>query len=62
MPRSATADCLLCRANEAVRGDHYHAVGNPAKGEPAGERGLSKQGYRPRRKTAKRRKKYGGGR
>src|SRR5262245_31855748 len=27
------------RANEATRGDHYDAVANPAKGEPAGERG-----------------------
>jgi hypothetical protein len=42
------------RANEAARGDHYHTVANPAKGEPAGERGLPKHGYRPRRKTARR--------
>jgi uncharacterized radical SAM protein YgiQ len=44
------------RANEA-QGEHYHSVGNPMKGEPAGERGLPKQGYRPGRKTAHRRKK-----
>jgi hypothetical protein len=43
------------RANVAVRGDHYHTVANPAKGEPVGERGLPNQGYRPRRKTQKRR-------
>jgi hypothetical protein len=43
------------RANEAARGDHYHSVANPAKGEPAGERGLPKQGYRPGRKTQRRR-------
>jgi hypothetical protein len=43
------------RANEAARGDHYHSVANPAKGEPAGERGLPHQGYRPGRKTAHRR-------
>ncbi len=30
------------RANEAARGDHYHSVANPAKGEPVGERGLNK--------------------
>jgi uncharacterized radical SAM protein YgiQ len=42
------------RANEAARGDHYHTVANPAKGELAGERGLLKQGYRPGRKTAHR--------
>ncbi|HEV3238110.1 MAG TPA: YgiQ family radical SAM protein, partial [Gemmataceae bacterium] len=41
-------------ANEAARGDHYHSVANPAKGELAGERGLPKQGYRPGRKTARR--------
>ena len=45
------------RANEAARGDHYHSVANPAKGEPAGERGLPKQGYRPGRKTARRQDK-----
>src|SRR5207248_7327691 len=45
------------RANEAVRGDHYHSVANPAKGEPVGERGLPNQGYRPGRKTARRQDK-----
>ena len=45
------------RTNEASRGDHYHSVANPAKGEPAGERGLPNQGYRPRRKTAHRQDK-----
>jgi Domain of unknown function (DUF3362) len=53
------------RANEAARNDHYHAVGNPARGEPAGERGLPNQRYRPGRKTAhrqdkNRRRKNGG--
>jgi hypothetical protein len=42
------------RANQAVRGDHYHAVANPAKGEAPGERGLPNPGYRPGRKTARR--------
>src|SRR5438046_6254325 len=42
------------RANEATRGDHYHTVANPAKGEPAGERGLPNHGYRPERKSARR--------
>ena len=45
------------RANEAARGDHYHAVANPAQGEPAGERGLPTHGYRPGRKTARRQHK-----
>jgi uncharacterized radical SAM protein YgiQ len=43
-------------ANAAVRGDHSHTVANPARGEPAGERGLPNRGYRPGRKSAKRRK------
>ncbi len=51
------------QANEV--GDHYHTVSNPAKGEPAGERGLPNQGYRPGRKSAKRQgkkhKRQGGG-
>ena len=49
-------------ANRAVNGDddedHYHTVANPAKGEPAGERGLpnagKNQGYRPGRKSQQR--------
>jgi uncharacterized radical SAM protein YgiQ len=45
------------RANEAAGGDHYHAVANPAKGEKPGERGLPNRGYRPGRKTARRRNK-----
>ncbi|QEL15007.1 YgiQ family radical SAM protein [Limnoglobus roseus] len=46
------------QANEAVRGDHYHSVANPAKGEKPGERGAEPPkptGYRPGRKTQQRR-------
>ena len=43
------------QATEAARGDHVHTVANPAKGEPAGGRGLPSRGYRPGRKSAKRR-------
>ena len=44
------------RANDAVRGDHYHTVANPAKGEKPGERGAeAAKGYRPGRKSAVRR-------
>jgi hypothetical protein len=57
-PREAL-DARRERANDAVRGDHYHSVANPAKGEAAGERGLPKQGYRPRRKSAKRQDRRG---
>jgi hypothetical protein len=44
------------QANDAFRGDHYHRVANPAKGEKPGERGAEppKTGYRPDRKTARR--------
>jgi uncharacterized radical SAM protein YgiQ len=46
------------QANEALRGDHYHTVANPARGEKPGERGAGPAkpaGYRPGRATAKRR-------
>src|SRR6187402_766708 len=38
------------QANEALQGDHYHTVANPAKGEKPGERGAvppKPTGYRP---------------
>ena len=46
------------RANGEERGDHYHTVANPAKGEDAGERGAEvakAKGFRPGRKSAGRR-------
>ncbi|MBY0372600.1 MAG: YgiQ family radical SAM protein, partial [Bryobacteraceae bacterium] len=46
------------QANEALRGDHYHTVANPAKGEEPGERGAGPPkpiGYRPGRKSQQRR-------
>jgi Domain of unknown function (DUF3362) len=45
-------------AQRAVEGDHYHTVANPAKGEKPGERGAGPPkptGYRPGRKSQKRR-------
>lgn len=54
------------QANRAVQpndDDHYHTVANPAKGEKPGERGAGPAkptGYRPGRKSAKRRKKKNG--
>jgi len=45
-------------ANRAVEGDHYHTAANPAKGEKPGERGAGPPkptGYRPGRKSQKRR-------
>lgn len=53
-PPKAALDARRRQANGAVEGDHYHAIANPAKGEPVGERGLPNQGYRPERKTARR--------
>jgi Domain of unknown function (DUF3362) len=58
-PHKAAIEARRRRANEAVRGDHYHAVANPAKGEPVGERGLPNPGYRPGRKSARRQDKKG---
>jgi uncharacterized radical SAM protein YgiQ len=65
-PPKAAIEARRLRANEASQGDHYHTIANPTKGEPVGERGLPNQGYRPGRKTAKRRqgtnrKRKGGG-
>ena len=54
-PPKAAIEARRQRANEIAEGDHYHSVANPAKGEPAGERGLPNQGYRLGRKSAKRR-------
>ena len=45
-------------ANRAIEEDHYHTVANPSKGEHPGERGAEppkSAGYRPGRKTQKRR-------
>ena len=64
-PPKEAVEARRRRANEAVGGDYYHTVANPSKGEPAGERGLPNQGYRPGRKTARRQakksKRKGGG-
>ncbi len=47
------------QANAAARNDHYHSVANTAKGELAGERPIpplvKNKGYRPGRKSQKRR-------
>ncbi|HTU18092.1 MAG TPA: YgiQ family radical SAM protein, partial [Gemmataceae bacterium] len=59
-PLKEAVEARRRRANEATHADHYHSVANPAKGEKPGERGLNK-GYRPGRKSAKKRKRNGGG-
>ena len=46
------------QANRAADTDHYHTVANPARGEPAGERGAGPSrptGYRPGRTSQQRR-------
>lgn len=61
-PREAI-DARRKQANAAVRGDHYHTVANPAKGEPPGERGAGPaktKGYRPGRKSQQRRQRKNG--
>ena len=68
IPNEPPKEALEARrrqANNAVKGDHYHTVANPAKGEEPGERGAEPPkttGYRPGRKSQKRqdRKKKGG--
>ncbi|QDU24217.1 hypothetical protein ETAA1_62310 [Urbifossiella limnaea] len=64
-PPKEAIDAKRRQANEAFKGDHYHTVANPAKGEKPGERGAEPPkptGYRPGRKSQQRRqtKKYGG--
>jgi uncharacterized radical SAM protein YgiQ len=54
IPAQPPKEAIEARRHRANEGDHYHTVANPAKGEPAGERGLN-TGYRPGRKTQKRR-------
>lgn len=54
IPAQAPKEAIEARRKKANQaGDHYHTVANPAKGEAAGERGLTK-GYRPDRKGARR--------
>jgi hypothetical protein len=57
-PSKAAIEARRLRSNDP---DHYHALANPSKGETPGERGLPNRGYRPGRKSAKRRGKKGRG-
>jgi len=57
-PPKEALDAKRRQANEAFKGDHYHTVANPAKGEKPGERGAEPPkptGYRPGRKSQQRR-------
>jgi hypothetical protein len=59
IPSQPPKEAIESRKNAkgGTKGDHYHTVANPAKGEKPGERGacLPKTGYRPGRKTQQRR-------
>lgn len=55
IPSRPPKEAIEARRREANQTDYYHAVANPARGEPPGERGLPNYGYRPGRKTARRR-------
>jgi uncharacterized radical SAM protein YgiQ len=61
IPAQPPKEAIEARRRRANDPDHYHTVANPAKGEPAGERGLPNKGYRPGRKSAKRRHGKGRG-
>jgi uncharacterized radical SAM protein YgiQ len=66
IPAQPPKEAIEARRRGANDPDHYHTVANPAKGERPGERGAGPPrpaGYRPGRKSAKRRqgKKNGGG-
>lgn len=56
-PPKAAIEARRRLANDGVVGDHYHALANPAKGEPVGKRGLPNRGYRPGPRTARRQNK-----
>ena len=58
-PSKEAIEARRKKANAALRNDHSHSIANPATGETAGERTVPPQvqnkGYRPGRKSAKRR-------
>jgi uncharacterized radical SAM protein YgiQ len=58
IPAQPPKEAIAARRRQAqavLPGDHYHTVANPAQGEPPGERGLPNTGYRPGRRSARRR-------
>lgn len=60
-PPKEAIEARRTKSNNALRNDHYHSVSNPGQGEAAGERSqpplVSNRGYRPHRKTQKRKPK-----
>ncbi|MBV8089543.1 MAG: DUF3362 domain-containing protein, partial [Alphaproteobacteria bacterium] len=57
IPDQPPKEAIAARRKRANDPDHYHTVANPAKDEPAGERGLPNKGYRPGRRKARRQEK-----
>jgi hypothetical protein len=57
IPATPTKEAIEARRQRvnAAEHDHYHTVANPSTGEKPGERGLPNPGYRPGRRSAKRR-------
>jgi len=56
IPAQPPKEAIEARRKRANDPDHYHTVANPAAGEPAGQRRAEpRKGYRPGRKSAKRR-------
>jgi radical SAM superfamily enzyme YgiQ (UPF0313 family) len=55
IPPNPPNEAVEARRRRANNSDHYHTVANPAKGEMPGERSLPTAGYRPGRRTARRR-------
>ena len=58
IPALPPKEAIEARRRAANDPDHYHTVANPVKGEQPGERGAEPskaRGYRPERKSAKRR-------
>src|SRR5262249_29536964 len=55
IPAQPPRGAIEARRRLANDPDHYHTVSNPAKGEEPGERGLPNKGYRPGRRSGKRR-------
>jgi uncharacterized radical SAM protein YgiQ len=59
IPAQPPKEAIEARRRRANDPDHYHTVANPARGEEPGERGLPNKGYRPGRKSARRRNAKG---
>jgi Domain of unknown function (DUF3362) len=60
IPTQPPKEAIEARRRRANEPNYYHSVANPARGEKAGERGAGQvkpTGYRPGRKSKKRRQR-----